>query len=307
MKMDVSIIIVSWNSKGPMRDCLKSIYERMGGVSFEVIVIDNASADGSPDMVRHEFPYAKLIENRVNVGFGRANNQGAGMAEGEHLLLMNPDTTLLDADFKKLFDYFKDKKDIGAIVPIVFDDNGNLRYKYLRTVPRIRDMMNYCLFLNMLTFRDATLLNQSEIQVHGYPSGSCFLMKSSVYKSLCGFDENFFLFFEDTDLGVRIGQIGLKTISCPDFRITHSGGSSTAKNIRLRDIAWHRSALYFFMKQYKAKGYLVIKPILMAGIIIEMAYVAVRYHLIAGGGGYHRGRILNNLKVLKWHVSGDKA
>lgn len=302
MRMDIAIIIVSWNSKEDLCYCLKSVYERMGEVSFEVTVVDNASTDGTQDMVKKEFPMVRLIANRENVGFGRACNQAARICEGKYLLFLNPDTKIIQVDFEELSNQFKAKTDIGAIVPVTYDGNGNLRYKNLRTIPRIRDVMNSCLFHNLLTFKDSIPSSLSDMQVHAYPSGSCFLMKSSVFERLGGFDENYFLFFEDADLGVRMGQIGLKIISHPEFKITHFGGSSTIKNIKLRDISGHKSALYFFKKTAGAKGYYPVKLILIAGIISETIYLTIR-SILKPAAVIYKERMLNNIYIMKWHIT----
>jgi GT2 family glycosyltransferase len=244
VSVDISAAIVNWNTRERLRDCLSSLYEHMSGVSLEVMVIDNASADGSQDMVRKEFPGVRLLANTENIGFGRACNQAARECRGTYLLLLNPDTRILEVDWKGLFSRLREARDVGAIVPVAYDDSGDLRYKHRRTIPRIKDVLNYYVFHNLLKFRDSMPMSTADIQVQGYPSGSCLLMKHSVFTKLNGFDERYFLYFEDADLGVRMGHAGLRTISHPEFRITHIGGDSTRKDIRLRDMCSHKSALY---------------------------------------------------------------
>ncbi len=303
MNPRVSIIIVNWNTKECLKDCLKSIYEKVRDISFEIIVVDNASTDGSQEMVKTEFPMISLIANNDNIGFGRACNQAVGKSKGEFLLFLNPDTKLLKADFNEFFKLLEKRDDIGTIVPIIYDDNGNLKYKTLRTVPRIRNMINFYQLKNRLTFNYSIPLSLIDPQEQEYPSGSCFLMRHSTLERLGGFDEHYFLFFEDADLGVRMVQMGLKTISLPEFKIIHIGGKSTEQNIGLRNIFWHQSALYFFKKTAGIKSYLVVKLILIVGVILEMSNLTIKSILRPKPAGNYRELMSNNLNILKWHFS----
>ena len=127
--MDVSIIIVNYNTKQLLKDCLNSIYEHTENISFEVIVSDNGSKDGSIEMLKAEFPQVILIENNANLGFGKANNKGLAIAKGKYIFYLNSDTILLNNAVKLFFDYFEEngkKENIGALGCNLLDKQGNI-------------------------------------------------------------------------------------------------------------------------------------------------------------------------------------
>jgi GT2 family glycosyltransferase len=293
MKPELSIIIINWNVKEYLRECLKSIYSKVGeAVMYEIIVIDNASNDGSSDMIKKEFPKVKLVQNWENIGFGRACNQASHTARGTFLLILNPDTKIIKVDFKELFRILEERNDIGAIVPLIYDKDGSLKYKVIRTIPKIRDVFNFYIFHQRLRFKYSKALSVTDVQEHEYPSGSCFLVKLSLFKMLGGFDEHYFLFFEDADLGVRLNTMHLKTISFPEFKIIHMAGKSTEQNMKYTFLSGHQSSLYFFKKTNGTISYIVIKFILVVGALIEITSLIIKYFLRS-----------NNLNIIKWHMS----
>ena len=305
MRPQLSIIIVNWNTKDCLRDCLKSIYEKVGNVYFEIIVVDNASADGSLDMVTIEFPMVRLIADKENVGFGRGCNHGAKEAKGKYLLILNPDIEIIEVNFKELFNLFKENHDIGVITPIVFDGDGSPRYTSKRTILSPVEAFNYIYryrWWRLPTFRGIPSLSFTEVQDQDYPPGLCFLTPTFIFKKLGGFDEGFFLYFEDTDLGVRLTRAGLKTVSCPTFRIKHLGGKASSQDVHKRDISLHRSAVYFFRKTYGIKSYMLIKLLLISGVILDTAYISLKYLLRRLSTEDFRILFRGSLKILKWHI-----
>jgi hypothetical protein len=302
MNPRVSIIIVNWNTKECLKDCLKSIYEKVRDISFEIIVVDNASTDGSQDLVKTEFPMISLIANNDNIGFGRACNQASKEARGIYLLILNPDTEIIAVDFKELFRLLEERGDIGAIVPLIYNEDGSLKYKVIRTVPKIRDIFNYYILHNRLRFKYSKPVSSTDSQEHEYPSGSCFLIKKHVFQRLGGFDEHYFLFFEDADLGVRMVQMGLKTISLPEFKIIHIGGKSTEKNIGLSNLSGHQSALFFFRKTKGVWGYIVIKIILMLSNFLWTSIYLIRYLVKLNIENSYKIYLKDNLNILRWHI-----
>lgn len=306
MKTDLSILIVNWNTKVCLRDCLQSINDTVGKtVNHEIIVVDNASTDSSSKMIKIEFSKVKLLENKANIGFGRACNQAAKLSNGKYLLILNPDIKIIEADFKELFGLFKEKNNIGAIVPIVLNNDGSPTYTSKRTILSPVEAFNYIYrdrSWRLPTYRTIQSLNFTEIQDQDYPSGLCFLIPAFIFKKLGGFDESFFLFFEDTDFGVRLTRKNLKTISYPAFRVKHHGGKSTSQDVHKRDLSLHRSAVYFFRKTYGIKSYMLIKLLLISGAILDTAYISLKYLLRRLSTEDFRILFRGSLKILKWHI-----
>lgn len=304
MKPELSIIIVSWNSKDYLRGCLKSIYKNAVNVSFEVIVVDNVSTDKSQKMIKQKFSKVRLITNKENVGFGSACNQAAMESRGEYLLILNPDTEIIGVPFKDLFNLFAKDPTIGAIIPIVFDAFGNLKYKTIRTIPTPLMTFGYIYpQFGLSGARRIDSVNLNKVQEHQYPPGFCFLIKSSTFNVLSGFDEHFFLYFEDTDLGVRLRKIGLKVISYPGFKIVHVGARSTYKNISVRDFSWHESSLYFFKKNRGIKGHIAMKTLLICGAILDIVLFLINYLKKGNVKKSRQTTISYRLKILWWHLS----
>src|SRR3990167_7255186 len=125
--MELSVIIVNWNTKKLLEDCLKSIFKYTKGVSFEIIVVDNGSRDGSPKMVKNKFPQVKLIPNKENLGFTKANNQGIKIAKGKYILLLNSDAYLIENSFKKLVEEADSLKNLGALGPLLLNEDRTIQ------------------------------------------------------------------------------------------------------------------------------------------------------------------------------------
>src|SRR3989338_9627627 len=126
--MELSVIIVNWNTKKLLEDCLKSIFKYTKGVSFEIIVVDNGSRDGSPKMVKNKFPQVKLIPNKENLGFTKANNQGIKIAKGKYILLLNSDTYLTENSFRKLLDKARSiGESLGSLLPFLLNKDRSIQ------------------------------------------------------------------------------------------------------------------------------------------------------------------------------------
>jgi len=304
MKPELSIIIVNWNTKDCLRSCLKSIYGKVVNAPFEIIIVDNVSIDGSQKMVKTEFPKARLFINKENVGFGRACNQAAKESKGKYLLILNPDTEIIEVVLQDLFNLFEEDRTIGAIIPIVFNGDSSLKYKTIRTLPTPIVTFGYIYpQFGLLTSKPPQPLSLNEAQEHQFSPGFCFLIKATIFKELGGFDEHYFLYFEDTDLGVRLRKIGLKIISYPGFKIVHEGGKATYKNTNVRDLSWHKSALYFFKKNSGRKGYLKMKILLVFGAIVDIVLVFIQCLRKRNFNINRHAMIISRLRILWWHLS----
>ena len=267
--MQISIIIVNWNTKDLLRDCLQSIYEYSRGFSFEVIVVDNASNDDSCSMVKSLYPECILIESKENLGFVKGNNLGLSHAKGDYIFYLNPDTRLISNSIFAMKKMLDDNADLGAVGCKLIYPSGKTQYVCARTFPT---PLNQFFFLSLLNriFPHSRFFSTVELGFWDHNdsryidclSGACILARSEIINTLGGFDENIFMYAEDVDLCYQIKQLGWKLFYLADQKIIHfSGASSKQKSysffsaIRQRD-----SNLYFFEKhfgRYKAKQYLI--------------------------------------------------
>ena len=224
--MDLSVVIVTYNSSTYIDDCLRSILERMGGVEHEIIVVDNASSDETVRMIERNFPRVILIPNRLNVGFARANNLGLQRAGGRFLLLINPDTRWKRGDIKKAIQFLEAHPEIGALGCRLTLEDGSWQRSYgnfptlgreLKEVfylPRFFPECGWC--RGMFTYTERT--GEGPVD---WVAGAFCLVKRDILLEVGGFDERYFLYGEDIDLSKKIREKGKEIFYYPDVEITH--------------------------------------------------------------------------------------
>lgn len=231
-KPDISIVIVNYNVKQLLLTCLASLYRNSSGFSFEVILVDNASSDGSADEVKNKFPQVKLIENKINLGFPAANNQAFKLTKGNYVLMLNPDTELRDNSLLKLKQYLDENKEISLIGPKLLNPDGTLQYSAWK-FPKLKYIVAEMLYLNWLIGNKYYSNNNfsKPFQVDSL-SGAAILIRSETLAMLGGLNEKLF-WIEDIDLCYRIKKAGMKIVYYPDSEITHHIGQSAKKNYKI--------------------------------------------------------------------------
>lgn len=243
--IDISIIIVSYNTKEMTLACIKSVFQQTRDISFEVIVLDNASDDDSALAIARDFSEVKLIANKENLGFARGNNQAAKYASGEYILLLNPDTVVLNKAIQKLFRFAKKNPNAGIWGGRTFfsDKTLNLSSCWRETFLWeifCRSFMLSSLFPNSSIFNTGSYggWDRSTVRQVDIVSGCFFLLKRSLWEKLEGFSSEFFMYGEEADLCLRARALyGTKPMVTPDATIIHYGGASekvrTDKMVRL--------------------------------------------------------------------------
>jgi len=227
----ISVIIVNWNGKKHLSYCLPSL-EKIDYPNFEVIVIDNGSTDGSVEYVKKNFPKVKIIQNRKNLGFAKANNIGFEKAKGEYILLLNNDTEVAPAFLTKLVDAMKRDKKIGAIQPkIVLMDSGKLQAGGAF-------LTNTGFLYHFGYGKDPTDRKYNQQMEIFSANGSCILVKREVIEKVGLFDPDFFCYFEETDFCWRVWLAGYKIVYVPGSVIYHKG-AQTAKRLKSSFVNYH--------------------------------------------------------------------
>ena len=255
--MDVSIIIVNYNTKELTYNCLHSVFEQTHSIEFEIIVSDNGSTDGSIEMIKTEFPQVILIENNANIGFGAANNRGADIAKGKYLFLLNSDTLLLNNAVKEFFDY-AEKTDGCILGCFLCDANGEYINSYGKfnslKKASFRFLYNYFPFL--LRIRKKMVKKKcvfpETLKVDFVTGADLFLLKKD-FTALSGFDENFFMYYEDSDLCRRAAKAGIERLLIDTPKIVHlEGRSSKVKAAKLKIM--EKSFFYYYKKWENESG-----------------------------------------------------
>jgi asparagine synthase (glutamine-hydrolysing) len=231
---DLSVIVVNWNTQGLLRDCLSSVATALRSVSHEVILVDNASSDGSPEMVEREFVGVRLIRNTENVGFARANNQAMRVAQGRWFLLLNSDTRIEDDSVARLFERVHDEEGLGVAHCRLLLGNGRLQYSTYR-FPSIRLAALEGFGLHKLLprrWRAPLLLSgyweEDQERDVDWVSGAFMLMPRAVFQQTGGFSEAFFMYGEDLEWCYRIRDAGWRIRHFPQASIVHLDHSSSA-------------------------------------------------------------------------------
>jgi GT2 family glycosyltransferase len=272
--VDLSIIIVNYNSKNYLNHCLKSIYEETKSVTFEIIVIDNASTDNSLDLAKRNFPQVKIIKNRVNKGFSAANNQGIRASSGKYVLLLNHDTEIKGKALKILLDFMGNNPTAGACGAKLLNSDGTIQHQSKRGFPTPASIFFYATGISrlfpksklfgryLMTYLDSNKTNEVDAL-----SGACILARRQVLDSIGLMDEDFFLYGEDLDLCYRIKRAGWKIYFVPQAQIIHFGGVGSRVRSHKSIIEFHQSMFIYYKKHYKQKY-----PFLVTGLVYSGIY-----------------------------------
>ncbi len=271
--VELSIVIVNYNVRVFLESCLTSVTKALEGISGEIIVVDNASDDGSEEMIRKKFPGVKLIANESNVGFGKANNQGAKQAQGEILFLLNPDTLVQENTFQTVLKYFKSEHKIGVVGCKVLNPDGTLQPACRRSFPtpwvaltKIIGLSSIFPTLPLFSKYNLSYLNPDETYEVDAVSGSCMAIRKTVFENISGFDEQFFMYGEDLDLCYRIKQVGWKVFYLHSTQIIHYKGESIRRS-NIDEVRVFYQAMHVFVHKHFKYGFL-------ADVLLKIGIVA---------------------------------
>lgn len=226
--MQLSVIILNYNVRYFVQQCILSVQKALKDIDSEIIVVDNASADDSCAMIRELFPEVVLIENQENTGFPKGNNIGVEQAKGKYICILNPDTVVSEDTFIKLLEFVHNKPKLGIVGCKFIDGTGNFLPESKRNVPTPKVSLLKMLGKDALYYANHLSENQSgKVSV---VTGAFMFLEKKKYLSLKGFDEDFFMYGEDIDLCYRAEKAGLENYYFADTTIIHYKGESTTKD-----------------------------------------------------------------------------
>jgi len=267
--MKLSIIVLSYNTKDLTAACINSIIkqykDQLDSGDLEVILVDNASTDGSVkemSNIQCQISNVKLIENRTNLGFSKGNNIGAKEAKGDYLLFLNSDTEVLDKGFFKMLDFLNNNKDVGVLgCKLKFPDG-----KVQSSCGKFYNLINS--FLMLFGFEKFVRFAPNEIKLVDWVSGAAFMTRKDLFSRLNGFDENIFMYTEDMELCFRVKKESLDTFFFPDCNIIHKEGKSSNRTFAILEI--YKGLLYFYRKHKSGFEYFLLKVMLDIKAIIAI-------------------------------------
>lgn len=288
--MILSIIIVNWNTREYLRRCLHSIEKNQPAVEYEIIVIDNASPDCSADMVREEFTEVCLIANAENRGYAVGNNQGFEVANGEYLLLLNPDVEVKHGSIDALVAFANSHPDAAAVGCRLVGEDGRVQ-RSLRSFPEPWGVLFEYTKLSKLFPRSRRLASyrmtwfdyDRETEVD-QPMGSCLLLSRKVLRDIGMFAEEFPIFFNDVDWMYRARQNGWKSYFTPAAEVLHIGGASTRQRKPAMVRESHRSMKLFYYKHYRGHIAAPVYCFIIAAISINSVVACWQASLVSKGG-----------------------
>ncbi|MEK9628147.1 MAG: glycosyltransferase family 2 protein [Nitrospinota bacterium] len=256
--MDLSCIIVNYNNSEPLNDCLESIYKTVRGITFEVIVVDNSENDPGLEGLKTSFPETQFISNSSNVGFSKANNQVAKIAQGDILVFLNPDTVLSEDALASMCRHVQSHPEIGALGPKVVNPDGSLQYSCRRYPTIWTGLFNRYSILSRLfpnnRFTSQYLMfdfDHNKIRQVDWLSGCCLMVSKKAFEAVGGFDENYFLFNEDVDLCRMINQAGREVLYFPDATVVHKISTSNSKTSIRVIVQRHLGMMHYFKKHHR--------------------------------------------------------
>lgn len=290
--MKLSIIILSWNTSAITKQTLESVYRETKNISapggpalgwdFEVILIDNNSADDSVAMIKRDFPRVVLVENKDNLGFAKGNNQGMAIAKGEYTMLLNSDTIVLDGAINKLAGYLNDHPEVMMVGPRLLNKDGTFQHACRRVLPDPVNSFFYLFGLNKIFKRSKIASEYKQLaadpEISGPAqalSGAAMMFRRTVYEKIGGLDERFFMYGEDLDFCKRVYDNGWITMYLADAKITHLGGVSSGKRRTKSLINFYDAMWLYYKKHFGKKNNFLINTVIWLGIKLRMSVALV--------------------------------
>jgi N-acetylglucosaminyl-diphospho-decaprenol L-rhamnosyltransferase len=314
--LDLSIIIINWNSTGYVQKCVASIQRETRSLRYEIIVVDSASYDGCGQMLAREFPGVRFIQSERNVGFARANNLGFEQSQGDCILFLNPDTELVGPAINLLHQALIKLEDAGIVGAKLLNTDGTLQTSCIQTFPTILNQILDAEILRRAFPRHsfwgmAPLFSGGENPVEvEVLCGACMMMPRAAFERVARFSEDYFMYSEDVDLCQKVEGVGMKNYYVPSAVLIHHGGGSSSKssfsklsNVMLRESRWR------FFKKHKNLPYAIIYRIcvgLTAFTRLGMIAVIVVGSIFVRRGALMRLAFRKWLSILMWALGLER-
>jgi GT2 family glycosyltransferase len=281
---ELSVIVVSYNTRDLLADCLRSVMKETGSLDVEVWVVDNASSDGSCERVEREFPEVRLVRNEENLGFGRANNQAIQRVEGEFTLLLNPDATLTEGSLAPLLDLMRRDEGVGLVGPRLVYPDGRPQPSVF-TFPRpFLDLF----VLRLPGIRRLSRFSPSPEQTRevDWLLGAALLCRTDVLRGLGGFDDRYFMFGEEKDLQIRMARLGFRRVYLPEGVVVHHKAQAVQQAPVRNFVEMYRSMDLYLTRHHPRTERVVFRT----AWIVALAARAALSRLVPGRRSRRDGR-----------------
>lgn len=300
---DLSVIIVNWNTKKLLLNCIESFYRTTKGLTFEIFVVDNGSQDGSVDSVRRTFPEIELIQNQENLGFARANNDALRKSTGRYALLSNTDVILKDGAIEALAEFMDRNPDVGIAGGQLLNGDGSKQNSFDNFPSLATEVINKSLLRIFFPTRypSKRVNYSSPIDVHSV-IGACMIVRSQAIREVGLLDEDYFFFMEETDWCYRMKRRGWRVCHVPRAEIIHLQGR-TANLVKDRaKIEYYRSLYLFFKKHQGRAQSTILRSFLFFRFCVDFLLTLFSCLLTAFRRERFKRRLGIYARLIYWHL-----
>jgi len=300
-RIDISVIVVNWNTKDLLINCLNSVYHTVSDLIFEIIVVDNFSSDGSLAMLEKEFPSVIRIANKENKGFGAANNQALAVMKGKYALLLNSDAVLTSGAVNKLWDFCEANGGTAIVCGQLLNADGSKQ----NSIASFPDLLTLAFNTSLLEYvlpcfyPSKRYKHISPIEVDSV-IGACMMIRKKSLDEAGAFDERYFFFFEETDMAYTMRRHGWKIYQVPDALIYHLQGQSIGHKAQSR-VEFYRSRYQFLRKWHSPLYFYLAKSIIFTRLFVDYVSNLIFTVLTLGLNREKRNKLAVYFELIYWH------
>lgn len=293
--VDMSIVLVCWNNKAYLDPCLKSLYE--GGLksSFDVVVVDNGSTDGSQQMLAEKYPQVKLIQNAGNVGLGKASNQGIEATNGRHVLLLNNDTLVNGTALDVLVEYLDAHPEAGATAGKLLNPDGSFQSGFAPFSTLLEEFLIATHIGELLWAGYPSHGDSNQVKETGWMSSACLLVRRAALDKIGLLDEGYFIYGDEADLQYRLNKAGWKVVFLPNSSIIHFGGRSMDRWKRRKMV--YRGKMMFYKKNYGIVSTLLLRALFFVMSLLKLLVWCVGF-FVPSRNDQAKKELRSNLDVM---------
>ena len=293
---DMSIVLVGWNNKAYLEPCLESLYNGNLKSSFDVVVVDNGSTDGSQDMLQEKFPEVMLIQNQKNEGLGKASNQGIEATKGKYVLLLNNDTIVNGPSFDMLVDFLENNPKVGAVGGKLLNEDGSVQSCYNHFSTLSEEFLIATRIGELIKPGYPAIIDASDEKSVDWLGSACLLLRRSALDKVGLLDESYFIYGDEADLQFRLKKAGWQVYYLPQATTIHFGGRSMTRWPRRKMV--YRGKLLFYKKNYGMLQTFLLRFMLVLLGIAKMAIWGFAY-IIPTKRELAKNELGSNLDVVK--------
>lgn len=312
--MDVSVIIVNWNSREDLKRCIASIRMHTRDIEYEIVVIDSGSNDGCDQMLRENYPDVRFVQSATNLGFARANNRAFEEATGENLLFLNPDTELTGPAITRLRSHLHSHPNAGIVGCRLLNSDGTVQSSCIQSIPTIWNQLLNSQFLRT-RWPKSGLWGMSPLFQQGIApreveaiSGACLMVRRHTFQQVNGFSEEYFMYAEDIDLAYKIRSAGYTNYYLPDATVIHHGGKSSHQAGSTFSAVMMPEAIWRFLRKTRGDAYAsAYRAAMFASALGRLLLIGLSPSSWTGArpSTFKHGSVLKWRAVLRWAVSQD--